>query len=184
MKREDLTALGIPDENVDKIMSMNGRDIEKHKTAAETAQGQVTTLTGQLADRDKQLEDLKKVDAAALQNEITRLQGENTTAKQNYESSLAAMRLDHALDTAIIGAGGKNAKAIKALLPVDKLKLKNDGSVDGLDLEALKTSDPYLFAAVETKRHGTGGSGGTDDNPSDDTPPEDYEDYKAWREKH
>lgn len=184
MKREELTALGITDENVDKIMAMNGRDIEKHKTAAETAQGQVTTLTGQIADRDKQLEDLKKVDAAALQNEITRLQGENTTAKQSYENALAAMKLDHALETAILGAGGKNAKAIKALLAVDKLKLKDDGSVDGLDLEALKTSDPYLFSTVETKRKGAGGSGGTDDDPSGDTPPEDYEEYKAWREKH
>lgn len=86
MKREELTALGITDENVDKIMAMNGRDIEKHKTAAEKAQGQVTTLTGQLADRDKDIEDLKKVDAAGLQNQLEALQDKYDTEREAWEN--------------------------------------------------------------------------------------------------
>lgn len=125
------------------------------------------TLTKQISERDNQLEELKNVDAAGLQAEITRLQEENEAASKKFEESLAAMKLDHALDTAILGAKGKNTKAIKALLQADKLKLKDDGSIDGLDLEALKTSDPYLFDAVENKRLGTetgaGGNGGSGD---------------------
>lgn len=85
MKREDLTALGISDENVDKIMSMHGKDIEKHKTAAETAHGQVTNLTGQLADRDRDIEALKKVDAAGLQKQLEALQGKYDTERQGWE---------------------------------------------------------------------------------------------------
>ena len=37
MKREDLKAMGLTDEQIDKVMAENGKDIEKQKTAAETA---------------------------------------------------------------------------------------------------------------------------------------------------
>ena len=37
MKKEELTALGITEEQADKVLAMNGKDIEKHKKAAEDA---------------------------------------------------------------------------------------------------------------------------------------------------
>ncbi len=125
------------------------------------------TLAGQITERDRQLEELKKVDAAGLQAEITRLQGENKTAVEKFKADLAAMKLDHALDNAILNAKGKNTKAIKALLQTDKLKLKDDGSVEGLDLDALKASDPYLFDSVDTKRQGGGDPAGGSADPKD-----------------
>ena len=59
MKKEELTALGITEEQADKVLAMNGKDIEKHKKAAEDAKSQVTSLTQQLSDRDKDLDGLK-----------------------------------------------------------------------------------------------------------------------------
>lgn len=103
-------------------------------------------LEGQISERDRQLEELRKVDTTYLQNEITRLQGENQKAKEKFDSDLNALKLDSALDAAITAAGGRNTKAIKALLKTDGLKLKDDGSLEGLDLEAVKKSDGYLFA--------------------------------------
>ena len=45
MKREELRALGLTDEQVDKIMSMNGDDVNAQK-AIEAARDQtITTLT-------------------------------------------------------------------------------------------------------------------------------------------
>ncbi len=125
------------------------------------------TLAGQIAERDRQLEELKKVDAAGLQAEITRLQGENKIAAEKFKADLAAMKFDHALDNAILSAKGKNTKAIKALLQTDKLKLKDDGSIEGLDLDALKASDPYLFDSVNTKRQGGGDPAGDNADPKD-----------------
>lgn len=143
------------------------------------------TLETQLSERDGQLEELKKVDTKGLQEEITRLQGENTAAKAKYESDLAAVKLDAALDAAITAAGGKNAKAVKALLNRDKLKLAEDGTVEGLDLESVKASDGYLFTVTETKQQGDSSGGGDIGNGGNsDEPPEDYGAYKAWREKH
>lgn len=57
---------------------------------------------------------------------------------------------------AILQAKGKNPKAIKALLDMDKITLKDDGTLDGFDLEALKKSDGYLFDTETVKTVGTG----------------------------
>lgn len=139
-------------------------------------------LDGQIAERDRQLDELKKVDTASLQNEITRLQGENKTAKAKYDAEIAKIKLNSALDSAITAAGGKNAKAIKALLDVEKLKLKNDGTVEGLDLESVKKSDSYLFSVTETHQQG-GDPQGSNSEPTVSEPPTDYSAYKKWREK-
>lgn len=144
-------------------------DIDK-KVSAEIGKGFVSksdfkqaneakkALETQVADRDKQITDLKKVDPAKLQDEITRLQGENKAAKEKYDADLKNTRLTAALDLGITKAKGKNATAIKALLDQSKLTLKDDGSVDGLDtaLEGLKKSDGYLFTIEETHQQGTG----------------------------
>lgn len=136
-------------------------------------------------DRDKQIDDLSKVDTAGLQAEITRLKDENATAKTNYENTIAAIRLDSALDSVIVAARGKNTTAVKSLIAnKDKLKLKDDGTVEGLDLEAIKTSAPYLFEQVETKPEGgdpaAGGNGRTGETELEKMS---YAEYKAWREK-
>lgn len=136
-------------------------------------------------DRDKQIEDLSKIDAAGLQAEITRLTNENATAKADYERNIAAIKLDSALDAAILATKGKNTVAIKALITNrDKLKLKEDGTIEGLDLEAVKTSAPYLFEQVKTTPQGgdpnaggSNGTGGTDPEKMS------YAEYKAWRAK-
>ena len=97
-----------------------------------------------------------------------------------YKAELETVKLDAALDKAIITAKGRNPKAIKALLEPDKLKLKEDGTVEGLDIAALKTSDPYLFDEVQQSgndgnnqpqsglRLGSGANHGGSNNPDYD----------------
>lgn len=139
-------------------------------------------LETQLSERDSQLEELKKADTESLKAEIDRLQSDNKAAKEKYDSDLAAVKLGAALDAAIIAAGGKNTKAVKALLSTDKLKLNKDGTLDGLDLESVKASDGYLFSVTETTQQGSGSGGGGHEEISE--PPEDYNAYKKWREEH
>ena len=56
---------------------------------------------------------------------------------------------------AILQNKGKNTKAIKALLDMEKITLKEDGVLDGLDLEELKKTDSYLFEDVKNSIEGT-----------------------------
>ena len=60
MKREYLIELGLEDEIIDKVLAENGKDIEREKGKAEAAKADAENLKTQLADRDKDLEELKK----------------------------------------------------------------------------------------------------------------------------
>lgn len=183
MKREFLEGLGLEKDAIDKIMAENGKDIEAGKAKLEEEQRLRQAAEQAVKDRDKQIADLSKVDAAGLQAEVERLKTENATAKDAYEKQIAAIRLDTALDAAILAEKGKNTTAIKSLIPNrDQLKLKDDGSIDGLNLGAVKTSAPYLFDQIETRPEGTppaGASGSGGKAPEEMS----YAEYKAWREK-
>ena len=55
-----------------------------------------------LEDRDKQLEDLKKIDAEDLQNQIEALQAENKTSKEKYEKELKDLQLTNTIKLAVL----------------------------------------------------------------------------------
>ena len=117
----------------------------------DTANQSVSELTGKLKAFDG-------VDVAALKADV-----KNWETK--YKNDLAAVKKDAAVDAAIMQAKGKNAKAIRALLDLDKVTLREDGTLEGLDLEALKKSDGYLFDTVQTVPRGNGVQSG-DGNPA------------------
>ena len=143
------------------------------------------TLEASISERDSQLAALKKVDAADLQKKIDALQAENKTSAEKYAADLAAVKLDAALDAAILSAKGKNTTAIKALLKKEGLKLKDDGTVEGLDLAAVQSSDAYLFEQTTTTQEGAGAGDGAGGTPAagGSEPPEDFAAYRTWREK-
>jgi len=62
MKREDLKKIELSDEAIDKIMAMHGADIEKQKTAAETAKTEADSLKSQLTEANKQIDGFKGMD--------------------------------------------------------------------------------------------------------------------------
>lgn len=117
----------------------------------DTANQSVSELTGKLKAFDG-------VDIAALKADV-----KNWETK--YKNDLAAVKKDAAVDAAIMQAKGKNAKAIRALLDLDKVTLREDGTLEGLDLETLKKSDGYLFDTVQTVTRGNGVQSG-DGNPA------------------
>lgn len=170
MKKEELTALGITEEQADKILAMNGKDIEKHKVAAETSKAQVTTLTQQLADRDKDLDDLKAkaTGAEAVQKQLEELQGKYNTETENYKKQLADRDYADALTSAISGekvafTSKAAEKSIRDAFMADRLALK-DGKLEGFSdrLKALRESDPDAFKSdkPEPRFSGPMGAGG------------------------
>lgn len=103
-------------------------------------------LEGQIAERDTQLEELKKIDAAGLESKIQELQNENQTAKKEYEKRISEIQFGHALEAALSAAKAKNVTAVKALIDTEGLKLEN-GEITGLKerLEKVKEENGYLF---------------------------------------
>lgn len=113
-------------------------------------------LEGQIAQRDADIKTLKEgaKDNKELQKEYEALQQKYKLDTENLQKQYENSRKNSAIDMEIMKAKGRNATAIKALLDIDKIKLKDDGTLDGLDLDSLKKSDGYLFEIEQTHREG------------------------------
>jgi hypothetical protein len=103
-----------------------------------------------LKDRDKQLEELKKStgDSAALQEQISKLQGENKTASEKYAADLKELKLNTALKLAL-GGDAHDPDIVAGLLDKTKIELDDNGAIKGgLDdqLKPLRESKGFLFA--------------------------------------
>lgn len=119
MKTEFLNSLGIEDKEVIRsIMAENGRDVENAKKDHEELAQKVEGLESQLAERDKQLTELKKSakDNEELTKKITELEENNKTIKSEYEGKLESMRLDSEIEGKLRDAKAKNVKAVRALI--------------------------------------------------------------------
>lgn len=148
MKKEDLIAMGLTEEQAKKVMdSLDGNFVTK--TRFNEVNEENKTLKQSVADRDKQLEDLKKSsgDNAELKKQIETLQQQNAEQQKAHEAELKQLKLDNAIDTALTAAGAKNGKAVKALIDISKVKLGEDGKLTGWDdqIKAVQKSDAYLF---------------------------------------
>jgi len=109
-----------------------------------------------LKDRDKQLDDLKKSagDSAALQEQITKLQGENKAAAEKYESETKELRLSTAIKLALSGEV-HDPDIVACLLDKTKIELDDNGAVKGgLDdqIKGLRESKAFLFAEKQTNQ--------------------------------
>lgn len=151
MNREELKALGLTDEQIDKVMAAHGKVVNATKDKADKVDGlesQIKDYKTQLADRDKQLEGLSKQvkDNEDLTAEINRLKEENKTATADLQKKLESQAFDFALEKALTGAKVKNSKAIRGLLDMETIKLDGE-TLKGLDdqIAKLKESDAYLF---------------------------------------
>lgn len=113
-----------------------------------TANETKKTLEGQIADRDKQLETLKKSsgDNDALKQQIAQLQEANKTAKAEYDGNLKKLTISSKIETALMGAKARDVKAARALLDESKISLDGE-NVLGLNdqLDSLKKDKAWLF---------------------------------------
>ena len=169
MKKEELLNIGLTEEQADKVFAMNGKDIEKHKKAAEDAKADKDALEQQVADRDRDIAELKKTsgDAAKIQEKLDELQGKYDKETEAYKAQLAQRDYQAAIDKAIADSGVKFSsksaeKAFRAGIGDSKLEMK-DGALDGFDkyLEKAKSEDPSAFvkagARVDTQGSLEGG---------------------------
>ena len=117
-----------------------------------------------------------------LQGKVTELTGNLTATKEKYENQIAQMQFDSVLDGAIVAAGGKNAKAIKALLDVETLMKSKDQTADvKAAVEACQQENTYLFGSDEPINNPVGRTGGDPSPITRDPDKMTYEEYKAWR---
>ncbi|TYU82176.1 hypothetical protein FZX01_15915 [Listeria monocytogenes] len=148
MKREDLKALGLTDEQIESVMTAHGQSVQSLNTQIATLQQSEKELQSQVSKRDADLKKIQKdnSDNEELKAQIKDLQKENAEQETKYQESIVSIQRDSALNNLLAETKAKNPKAVAALLDNDKIVFK-DGELSGAkeQLEALQKSDGYLF---------------------------------------
>lgn len=157
MKKEEFLKLGLTEEQAAAAAEASQKELEVFVTKE-----QYQALETQLAERNNDITKLKEAagEDTKWKEKFNDLEEKYKTETEKFNKKMADAAKNNAVDMAIMAAGGKNAKAIKALLDLDKVTLKEDGTLEGLDLKGLKESDGYLFTQETTEIKGTGAAKG------------------------
>ena len=119
------------------------------------------------ADKKADFEELKAfegVNVADLNGQIKKLQDDLKAKEDEYAAKEADRIFSDTIKEAIKSAGGRNEKAVMAMLDMDALKASKNQSEDiKKALETVKESDAYLFGSNEPFMNAVGATGGSAD---------------------
>lgn len=104
-------------------------------------------LEKQLKIRDTDLVELQKAakGQAELEKQYQDLQAKYKADMEGLQQKIHQNKKESALDLAILKAKGRDPKEIKVHLNMEKINLKENGELEGFDLEELKKTKGYLF---------------------------------------
>jgi predicted RNase H-like nuclease (RuvC/YqgF family) len=163
-----LEAQGIDTSKIDAIINGANESMKNFipKERFDSVNDEKKTYKQQVDDLNNQLETLKKTAGASeeLKSQIQTLQ----TQISDKEKEVAGVRLDSAINLALINAKAKNSKVVANLLDKSKMTLDGD-KVIGLEdqIKSIQQSDAYLFGEVNPGGTGEPGNpGGGKGNPS------------------
>ncbi len=163
MTKEGLIALGVTGEQADKVL-------EQH-TAELTAEQQKTTeAETKLSAAETSISELTEKVKAFDGEDVEGLKQTAADWEKKYNDDTAALKMDKALEVALIGAKAVDIDIAKGQIDKETLKFGDDGKLVGLQeqLDNLKSNKSFLFDSGETDpaatvttglEHGTGTSG-------------------------
>lgn len=162
MKTDFLKGLGLDQDVIDKIMAENGKDIAAEKAKTIKVEGERDNYKSQLETATESLEKFKDVDPTAMQGEIDKLNQQLKDKDAEYAAKEADRIFSDTIKEAIKTAGGRNEKAVMAMLDMEALKESKNQSEDiKKALETVKESDAYLFGSDEPFKNPVGATGGS-----------------------
>lgn len=156
MKKEDLIALGLTEEQAQKVVDIHSETLKGFipKTRFDEVNETKKDLEQQIKDRDKQLKDLgEKVKGNEdAEKTIQQLQETNKTTKEQYEAKIKEMTINTAIQSKLTDTKYPDLLATK--FDKSKLVVNTDGTVSGIDEQLATIKDSYkdLFTPVITGR--------------------------------
>lgn len=191
MKKEELLKLeGLSEDLATKIAEMSAEELKGMipKSRLDEVIAERDNAKKDHADVLKQLGALQKEtgDVQSLKDKIQELQDNAKEAEKTHAAEIQTLKINNAVDTALIGAKALNTKAVKALLNLEGAELAEDGSVKGLaeQITALQKSDSYLFGSSTMKGAKIGESGNDDGGKGVDTSKMTYSELAAYAAEH
>ena len=180
MDKKTLLEIGLTEEQATKILK-ELKDGYVDKTTLEQKQTEITNLTEQVQERDKQIESLKKFegDNEQLKTKLQEMEDTNKTKADEYSKNLLMERKKSAIRFALLeDEGGKpyDVSMVAGMFNLDNINLNEDGSIaNGFkeQNENLRKDKAFLFATTEpagSKKTGFTPPDGSKGDPKADTP--------------
>lgn len=164
MKKEDFIKLGLDEEAATKCATASTEELKAYipKTRFDEVNTEKKNLETTKTTLEGQLETLKNStgDVETLKKQITDLQTANQTKDTEHAAEVKRLKVDNAINAALIAAKAKNMKAAKALLDVDpdKVEFNDDGTIKGLSDTIKKATEAedskFLFDVKQESRPG------------------------------
>jgi hypothetical protein len=155
--KESLMAMGVAEEIATKIAAGYADATKKFipKTRFDEVIRERDENKRLLDESNSKVADLSKVDPKELQEQITKLQGELSTAKTESDAKLKEERVNSAVKLAITSQV-HDADLVISQIDMSKVTVLDDGTVNGLDtqLTDLKTKKSFLFTQTEGEKPG------------------------------
>ena len=127
------------------------------KVDFEAKETEATALKEQLKEASKTINGFKDLDVEGMKQEVENWKQKAQQAEKDAAAQVAAVKFDARLDTAITKAGGRNAKAIRALLDLENLQKSQQQDEDiAAALEGLAKDNDYLFQAATPPPYAAG----------------------------
>lgn len=152
MKKEELMKLeGMTEELATKIAEQSAEELKGMipKSRLDEVIMERDNAKKDHADVLKQLGALQKEsgDVQSLKDKIKELEDGAKESEKTHAAEIQALKINNAVDTALMNAKALNAKAVKALLNLEKAELDDEGNVKGLadQIKALQTAEDSKF---------------------------------------
>lgn len=122
--------------------------------------GKYDNKVSELNTANETIKGLKETVAKFDGVDVDKLKKDASDWETKYNSDIAAVKLDSAVNMALVNAKAKNPKLAKAALDMSVIKLDGENLIGFTEqLDKLKESDSYLFDVTETKDDDKGGGG-------------------------
>ena len=88
MKTEELTAIGLTEEQATQVLAIHGKDIEKHKKAITALETERDDLKGRLDTAESTLKSFEGIDPAKIQQEVQTYKQQAEDAEKRYTAQI------------------------------------------------------------------------------------------------
>lgn len=193
MKKEELMKLeGMTEELATKIAEQSAEELKGMipKARFDEVIAERDNAKKDHADVLKQLGALQKEtgDVQSLKDKIAEMETAAKESEKTHAAEIQTLKINNAVNTALIGAKALNMKAVKALLNLEGAELGEDGTVKGLSeqIKALQSAEDskFLFGSSTMKGAKTGESGNEDGNKGVDISKMTYSELAAYMAEH
>lgn len=157
MKTEELTAIGLSDEQANQVLAMAGKDIERHKKRITDLEAERNDLRGRLDTAETTLKNFEGIDPQKIQGEIQSYKERAEAAEKNYSQQITQRDqrdwLTHKLDEYGVNSPFARKQLISDAMAEDSGLSWKDGAYFGFDdyMKAAKAQDASLYQTAEEK---------------------------------